>query len=72
TVAATTVDNRSGKLLGSNLNVTASGAIDNRLGIFSATSLLTVQAANLDNRDKGSIASQGLMNLTVTGLLDNR
>ncbi|WP_248129177.1 filamentous hemagglutinin N-terminal domain-containing protein [Pseudomonas sp. W2Aug9] len=71
TVIATNLDNRSGKLLGSNLNVTASGAIDNRLGIFSATSL-TVQAASLDNRDKGSIASQGVMNLTVAGLLDNR
>ncbi|WP_256584600.1 filamentous hemagglutinin N-terminal domain-containing protein [Pseudomonas sp. GZJR-8] len=71
TVIATNLDNRSGKLLGSNLNVTASGAIDNRLGIFSATSL-TVQAASLDNRDKGSIASQGVINLTVAGLLDNR
>ncbi|WP_236455366.1 MULTISPECIES: two-partner secretion domain-containing protein [unclassified Pseudomonas] len=71
TVIATNLDNRSGKLLGSNLNVTASGAIDNRLGIFSASSL-TVQAASLDNRDKGSIAAQGVMNLTVAGLLDNR
>ncbi|WP_034128578.1 filamentous hemagglutinin N-terminal domain-containing protein [Pseudomonas fluorescens] len=71
TVIATNLDNRSGKLLGSNLNVTASGTIDNRLGIFSASSL-TVQAASLDNRDKGSIAAQGVMNLTVAGLLDNR
>ena len=71
TVIVTNLDNRSGKLLGSNLNVTASGTIDNRLGIFSASSL-TVQAASLDNRDKGSIAAQGVMNLTVAGLLDNR
>ncbi|MGO0704102.1 two-partner secretion domain-containing protein [Pseudomonas paracarnis] len=72
TVTATTLDNRSGKLLGSNLNVTATGAIDNRLGVFSATTLMTVQAASLDNHDKGSITSQGPMKLTVTGLLDNR
>ncbi|WP_272902575.1 filamentous hemagglutinin N-terminal domain-containing protein [Pseudomonas sp. ADAK18] len=71
TVTATTLDNRSGKLLGSNLNVTASGAIDNRLGIFSATSLLTVQSASLDNSDKGSIASQGNLTATIAGLLDN-
>ncbi|WP_248748745.1 filamentous hemagglutinin N-terminal domain-containing protein [Pseudomonas sp. MWU15-20650] len=71
TVTATTLDNRSGKLLGSNLNVTASGAIDNRLGIFSATSLLTVQAASLDNSDKGSVASQGNLTATIAGLLDN-
>jgi len=71
TVTATTLDNRSGKLLGSNLNVTASGAIDNRLGIFSATSLLTVQAASLDNSDKGSVASQGNLTATIAGLFDN-
>ncbi|ROM56643.1 hemagglutinin, partial [Pseudomonas poae] len=71
TVTATTLDNRSGKLLGSNLNVTASGAIDNRLGIFSATSLLTVQAASLDNSDKGSVASQGDLTAAIAGLLDN-
>ncbi|MHC8393464.1 two-partner secretion domain-containing protein [Pseudomonas sp. LB3P93] len=71
TVTATTLDNRSGKLLGSNLNVTASGAIDNRLGIFSATSLLTVQASSLDNSDKGSVASQGNLTATIAGLLDN-
>ncbi|AZF03126.1 filamentous hemagglutinin N-terminal domain-containing protein [Pseudomonas sp. R5-89-07] len=72
TLSATSLDNRSGKLLGSNLNVTASGAIDNRLGIFSATSLLTVQAASLDNSDKGSVASQGNLTATISGLLDNR
>ncbi len=72
TLNATTLDNRSGKLLGSQLNVTASGAIDNRLGIFSASTLLTVQAASLDNRDKGSVVSQGRLNATITGLLDNR
>jgi filamentous hemagglutinin len=71
TVTATTLDNRSGKVLGSHLNVSASGAIDNRLGIFSATSLLTVQAASLDNSDKGSVASQGNLTATITGLLDN-
>ena len=72
TLSATSLDNRSGKLLGSNLNVTASGAIDNRLGIFSATSLLTVQAASLDNSDKGSVASQGSLTATISGFLDNR
>ncbi|OIN46551.1 hemagglutinin [Pseudomonas azotoformans] len=71
TISATTLDNRSGKLLGSNLQVTATGAIDNRLGIFSATSLLTVQAGSLDNSDKGSISSQGSLTATVSGLLDN-
>ncbi len=71
TLSATSLDNRSGKLLGSQLNVTASGAIDNRLGIFSATSLLTVQAASLDNSDQGSVASQGNLTATIAGLLDN-
>ncbi len=72
TFSAATLDNRSGKLLGSQLNVTASGAIDNRLGLFSAVTLLTVQAASLDNRDKGSVVSQGSLNATITGLVDNR
>ncbi|AIG04098.1 hemagglutinin [Pseudomonas fluorescens] len=71
-VTATTLDNRSGKLLGSHLNVIASGAIDNRLGIFSATRLLTVQAASLDNSAKGALQSQGGLTATVTGLLSNQ
>ncbi|WP_078742815.1 two-partner secretion domain-containing protein [Pseudomonas fluorescens] len=70
-ITATTLDNGGGKLLGSNLSVIASGAIDNRLGIFSATSLLTLQAASLDNSGKGTVASQGALTTTIAGLLDN-
>ena len=71
-ITTMTLDNRSGKLLGNNLNVTASGAIDNRLGIFSAVDWLTVQAASLDNSGQGSLSSQVGLTASITGLLDNR
>ncbi|WP_165447492.1 DUF637 domain-containing protein [Pseudomonas mucidolens] len=72
TLTATNLDNRTGKLLGDALSVSASNAIDNRLGIFSATRLLTVKAASLDNSDQGSVVSQGSLNASIAGLFDNR
>ena len=71
-ITTTTLDNRSGKFLGSHLNVMASGAIDNRLGIFSAVNELTIDAASLDNSGQGTLSSQGSLTASIAGLLDNR
>ncbi|WP_010223159.1 DUF637 domain-containing protein [Pseudomonas donghuensis] len=71
-IIADSLDNRGGKLLGSDLLVTASGAIDNRLGLISARHLLDLNALSLDNRNKGNLVSQDRLQAHVTELLDNR
>ncbi|HHX0954079.1 TPA: hypothetical protein ACU6E4_005717, partial [Pseudomonas aeruginosa] len=48
------LDNRGGKLIGDDLLVVASGAIDNRLGLFSAANRLDLRARSLDNSGKGT------------------
>ncbi|MCU1719275.1 filamentous hemagglutinin N-terminal domain-containing protein [Pseudomonas sp. 5P_3.1_Bac2] len=71
TLNLSSLDNRSGKVLGDSIRVTAGNSIDNRLGIFSASRELQIQAQSLDNSGKGNLVSQGSLNATITGLLDN-
>ncbi|WP_338551306.1 two-partner secretion system putative hemagglutinin TpsA2 [Pseudomonas aeruginosa] len=66
------LDNRGGKLIGDDLLVVASGAIDNRLGLFSAANRLDLRARSLDNSGKGSLSSRGGLEVSLGGLLDNR
>lgn len=55
------LDNRGGKLIGDDLLVVASGAIDNRLGLFSAANRLDLRARSLDNSGKGTLTSQAAL-----------
>ncbi|HEJ1202895.1 TPA: two-partner secretion system putative hemagglutinin TpsA2 [Pseudomonas aeruginosa] len=66
------LDNRGGKLIGDDLLVVASGAIDNRLGLFSAANRLDLRARSLDNSGKGTLSSRGDLEVSLGGLLDNR
>ncbi|MCL3027722.1 hemagglutinin, partial [Klebsiella pneumoniae] len=66
------LDNRGGKLIGDDLLVVASGAIDNRLGLFSAANRLDLRARSLDNSGKGTLSSRGGLEVSLGGLLDNR
>lgn len=50
----------------------ASGAIDNRLGLFSAANRLDLRARSLDNSGKGTLSSRGGLEVSLGGLLDNR
>lgn len=65
------LDNRGGKLIGDDLLVVASGAIDNRLGLFSAANRLDLRARSLDNSGKGTLSSRGGLEVSLGGLLDN-
>ncbi|MGC3643397.1 DUF637 domain-containing protein [Pseudomonas aeruginosa] len=66
------LDNRGGKLIGDDLLVVASGAIDNRLGLFSAANRLDLRARSLDKSGKGTLSSRGGLEVSLGGLLDNR
>lgn len=66
------LDNRGGKLIGDDLLVVASGAINNRLGLFSAANRLDLRARSLDNSGKGTLSSRGGLEVSLGGLLDNR
>ncbi|EPF1443824.1 DUF637 domain-containing protein [Pseudomonas aeruginosa] len=66
------LDNRGGKLIGDDLLVVASGAIDNRLGLFSAANRLDLRARSLDNSGKGTLSSRGGLEVSLGVLLDNR
>uniref|UniRef100_UPI00148E3C26 filamentous hemagglutinin N-terminal domain-containing protein n=2 Tax=Pseudomonas aeruginosa TaxID=287 RepID=UPI00148E3C26 len=65
------LDNRGGQVIGLN-EVVASGAIDNRLGLFSAANRLDLRARSLDNSGKGTLSSRGGLEVSLGGLLDNR
>lgn len=64
------LDNRGGKLIGDDLLVVASGAIDNRLGLFSAANRLDLRARSLDNSGKGTLSSRGGLEVSL-GAVDN-
>ncbi|MEN1364694.1 two-partner secretion system putative hemagglutinin TpsA2 [Pseudomonas aeruginosa] len=66
------LDNRGGKLIGDDLLVVASGAIDNRLGLFSAANRLDLRARSLDNSGKGTLSSRGGLEVSLGGLLSSR
>jgi len=66
-IAATSLDNRGGKLQAtSDLDVTlGSGALDNRAGLLDTSANLRLQAAGIDNRDTGA-SDQGLHGATIS------
>ncbi|QBP74353.1 filamentous hemagglutinin N-terminal domain-containing protein [Herbaspirillum huttiense] len=66
-IAATSLDNRGGKLQAtSDLDVTlGSGALDNRAGLLDTSANLHLQAASIDNRDTGA-SDQGLHGATIS------
>ncbi|AZZ75845.1 hypothetical protein CCX46_11975 [Pseudomonas sp. RU47] len=67
------LDNRSGQILGDlGLNIDLSAALDNRDGVLGSGRAVDLKAASVDNRDAGSVVSDGGLTLRVSGLLDNR
>ncbi|MFJ5238029.1 filamentous hemagglutinin N-terminal domain-containing protein [Pseudomonas neuropathica] len=67
------LDNRSGQILGDlGLNIDLSAALDNRDGLLGSGRAVDLKAASVDNRDAGSVVSDGGLTLRVSGLLDNR
>jgi len=66
-IAATSLDNRGGKLQAtSDLDVTlGSGALDNQAGLLDTSANLRLQAAGIDNRDTGA-SDQGLHGATIS------
>ncbi|WP_460098810.1 two-partner secretion domain-containing protein [Pseudomonas sp. H3_C08] len=67
------LDNRSGQILGDlGLNIDLSAALDNRDGVLGSGRAVDLKAASVDNRDVGSVVSDGGLTLRVSGLLDNR
>lgn len=71
-VRSASVNNQGGKLLGGDVLLIASAAIDNRLGLISASQHLDIQGLGLNNSNKGALLSQGTLNTRISGLLDNR
>ncbi|MGF6668799.1 filamentous hemagglutinin N-terminal domain-containing protein [Pseudomonas monsensis] len=67
------LDNRSGQILGDlGLNIDLSAALDNRDGVLGSGRAVDLKASSVDNRDAGSVVSDGGLTLRVSGLLDNR
>ncbi|MFV0923895.1 DUF637 domain-containing protein, partial [Pseudomonas palmensis] len=71
-VRSASVNNQGGKLLGGDVLLITSAAIDNRLGLISASQHLDIQGLGLNNSNKGALLSQGTLNTRISGLLDNR
>ncbi|MGY2292801.1 two-partner secretion domain-containing protein [Pseudomonas sp. SDO528_S397] len=71
-VSAAALNNHIGQVLGDiSLDLTSRGALLNQGGTLGAGQRLQVQAASLDNSQSGSLVSDGSLDATVTGLLDN-
>ncbi|EOI7926548.1 DUF637 domain-containing protein, partial [Pseudomonas aeruginosa] len=73
TLAAASLDNRGGRLIGADsLTLRIAQALDNSLaGVISGTAGLDIAAARLDNSAKGTLASRAGIDLRVDGALDN-
>ena len=71
-VNAATLSNNGGHVLGDNsLDLSVIGALGNQGGTLGAGQRLQVNAASLDNSQSGSLVSDGSLNASVDGLLDN-
>ncbi|HCE9949616.1 TPA: DUF637 domain-containing protein, partial [Pseudomonas aeruginosa] len=73
TLAAASLDNRGGRLIGADsLTLRIAQALDNSLGgVISGAAGLDIAAARLDNSAKGTLASRAGIDLRVDGALDN-
>lgn len=71
-LTAKRIDNRGQSVVASrDLKATATEALDNRAGTFSASARLTLDAQDLDNRG-GTLTGQGAVKTILSGTLDNR
>ncbi|WP_017522118.1 hemagglutinin repeat-containing protein [Pseudomonas nitroreducens] len=68
---AARLDNRNGQAVASRLQVSG-GALDNRLGLFSAEQSLDFTLDSLDNSGKGTLVSNGTLQARVQQTLDNQ
>ncbi|MCE4056175.1 hemagglutinin repeat-containing protein [Pseudomonas sp. Au-Pse12] len=65
--------NRNGQVAsGGPLRIERAGQIDNQGGQIASQGLLTLFSASLDNRNRGTLAANDRLHLTVDGTLDNR
>ncbi|WP_440467010.1 filamentous hemagglutinin N-terminal domain-containing protein [Pseudomonas sp. YH-1] len=71
TLSAARLDNRSGKAVANHLQVSG-GALDNRLGLFSAEQSLNFTLDSLDSSGKGNLVSNGTLQARVQQKLDNQ
>ncbi|WP_240964898.1 filamentous hemagglutinin N-terminal domain-containing protein [Pseudomonas multiresinivorans] len=71
TLSAASLDNRNGQAVANRLQVSG-GALDNRLGLFSAEQALDFTLDNLDNSGKGNLVSNGTLQARVQQKLDNQ
>ncbi|MFV3368494.1 filamentous hemagglutinin N-terminal domain-containing protein [Pseudomonas sp. NY15435] len=68
---AARLDNRNGQAVANRLQVSG-GALDNRLGLFSADQSLDFTLDSLDNSGKGTLVSNGTLQARVQQKLDNQ
>nr|BFE91611.1 hypothetical protein GCM10020185_21470 [Pseudomonas brassicacearum subsp. brassicacearum] len=54
-----------------NLDITNTGAINNRGGELSSQGVMTVRTASLDNSNKGTVAANGKLLVSATGAVNN-
>ncbi|WP_313464801.1 two-partner secretion domain-containing protein, partial [Pseudomonas nitroreducens] len=71
TLSAARLDNRNGQAVANRLQVSG-GALDNRLGLFSAEQALDFTLDSLDNSGKGNLVSNGTLQARVQQKLDNQ
>jgi filamentous hemagglutinin len=73
-VTGTSLDNSNGQIAGSRIDLSLSGALNNRAGIVESDTQLTVKAGSLDNQNGRlrSLGSTGKTSFQSAGLLDNR
>ncbi|WP_081791037.1 hemagglutinin repeat-containing protein [Pseudomonas umsongensis] len=63
-----------GQIAGQQIDLTLSGALNNRLGIIESDSTLSIKAASLDNQtgQLRALGDKGKTNFQIGGLFDNR
>ncbi|MBG6286904.1 hemagglutinin repeat-containing protein [Pseudomonas nitroreducens] len=71
TLSAVRLDNRNGQAVANRLQVSG-GALDNRLGLFSADQSLDFTLDSLDNSGKGTLVSNGTLQARLQQKLDNQ
>ncbi|MDP9781401.1 two-partner secretion domain-containing protein [Pseudomonas fluorescens] len=73
TINAMTLSNGGGQITADQrLNLTISGSLDNQAGTLGAGQGLSVRAASLDNRQAGSLVTDGNLDVSLDGLLNNQ
>ncbi|WP_223473007.1 MULTISPECIES: filamentous hemagglutinin N-terminal domain-containing protein [unclassified Pseudomonas] len=72
-ISAMTLGNGGGQITADQrLNLTISGPLDNQAGMLGAGQGLSVRAGSLDNRQAGSLVTDGNLDVTLDGLLNNQ